>query len=102
MKTALLGLGLVAGGFMLVLVGRAPLLNSKQLTVELASPIDFDLTSAAERLAGAVRIATVSTDDGPASGEQFEALRSPLAASFPRVHAALAPAPVGHSLLFHR
>lgn len=101
MKKTALGLGLAAAGFVLVVVGRAAGLDSKQLTVELTSPIDLDLTSAAERLASAVRIATVSTGEGPAQSEQFEALRAHLAASFPRVHEVLTLELVGgDSMLF--
>ena len=56
---------------------------------------------AAQRLAGAVRIPTVSGAGSSVDAEAFRTLHTHLAASFPRVHATLRHEPVNtHSLLF--
>jgi carboxypeptidase PM20D1 len=61
-------------------------------------PID---QAAVEHLAQAIRIPTVSTEAGPAPDAVLDAFAAHLAASYPRVHAALKRETVaGHSLLF--
>lgn len=61
----------------------------------------FDLDAAAERLAGAIRILTVSRAGEPAPAEALRSLHDHIEASFPRVHAALKREVVnGLSLLY--
>jgi carboxypeptidase PM20D1 len=61
-------------------------------------PVD---QAAVQHLAQAIRIPTVSTEAGPAPDAVLDAFAAHLAASYPRVHAALKREVVaGHSLLF--
>jgi carboxypeptidase PM20D1 len=61
-------------------------------------PVD---QAAIQHLAQAIRIPTVSTEAGPAPDAVLDAFAAHLAASYPRVHAALKREVVaGHSLLF--
>ncbi|MFD1613161.1 M20 family peptidase [Sphingomonas tabacisoli] len=61
-------------------------------------PVD---QAAVEHLAAAIRIPTISTESGPAPDAVLDAFAQNLAASYPRVHAALKREVVaGHSLLF--
>jgi carboxypeptidase PM20D1 len=61
-------------------------------------PVD---QAAVQHLAQAIRIPTVSTETGPAPDAVLDAFAAHLAASYPRVHAALTKEVVaGHSLLF--
>src|SRR5687767_5896913 len=57
---------------------------------------------AAERLAGSIRIPTISAEDATAfDGEAFHALRAYLQAAFPRVHSRIRREIVNeHSLLY--
>ena len=66
------------------------------------APLAIDREAAAQRLAGAVRIRTISWDDRPeASAEQFLALHDYLEKSFPAAHRALKREKVGkYSLLY--
>lgn len=71
----------------------ASLVPSRSITV--------DVDAAAKRLAGAVRIQTVSFDRQPASAESFRQFREYLAGQFPNVHRVLSREVVnGSSLLF--
>jgi carboxypeptidase PM20D1 len=95
-----LGLGL------LVLVGvllvRTATFGSRQLAVEPAPTVAIDAAAAAQRLAGALRIPTISWED-PArrSAAPFQALHAYLAESFPLAHQALTVERVlDHSLLY--
>lgn len=73
-----------------VLMGRAWRMPSRQVRVSPAAPIALDADAAAERLAGALRLATVSTQDAARfDGAPFRALHAYLAERFPRVHQAL-------------
>lgn len=76
--------------------------GSRQLDVTPVQPLALDVTAAAERLAGAVRLPTISYPDRPdANAEHFIALHAHLARSYPKVHAALQREIVGgRSLLF--
>jgi carboxypeptidase PM20D1 len=61
-------------------------------------PVD---QAAVQHLAQAIRIPTISTEAGPAPDAVLDAFAAHLAASYPRVHAALQKEVVaGHSLLF--
>ena len=73
-----------------VLVGRAWRMPSRQVTVPPAPPAAVDAGAAAQRLAGALRLATVSTQDAAHfDGAPFRALHAYLAERFPLVHQTL-------------
>ena len=98
-----LGLGLLLGAILLagVLVARAFGMDSRQAPAEPATPFALDTLAAARRLAGALRIPTVSHSDTAASrGPEWAEMHAHLRRSFPRVHAALRREAVGNSLLF--
>jgi carboxypeptidase PM20D1 len=85
-----------------VLVGRAALLPSRQLRAEPVARPALDEAGIVERFRAALRFRTVAHPD-PASfpAQEFESFRAFLAASFPRLHAALARELVAeHTLLF--
>lgn len=85
-----------------VLVGRAWRMPSRQVAVPPAAPPAIDADAAAQRLAGALRLPTVSTQD-PAQfdGAPFRALHAYLAERFPRVHRTLRRETVNdYSLLY--
>jgi len=64
--------------------------SSRQIAAAPVAPLKMDEAAAAERLAAAVRIATVSSASDPkASSAAFEAMHRHLEQSFPRVHAQL-------------
>lgn len=66
-----------------------------------APPIALDEAGAVERMAGALRIPTISHGEPERNDPaQFDALADYLRRSFPRTHAALKREPVGKSLLF--
>jgi carboxypeptidase PM20D1 len=90
-------LALLAG----VVVARTASYGSAQVSVEPAGEVAVP-AGAAERLAGAVRIPTVSHEDPAAfDGTAFQALHAYLQAQFPRVHSQLRRETVGtHSLLY--
>ncbi|KAB2840387.1 MAG: M20/M25/M40 family metallo-hydrolase, partial [Burkholderiales bacterium] len=76
--------------------------GSRQMVVPPAPLLSLDTDAAAQRLAAAVRLRTVSHDgqDG-ASAAEFQKLHVLLEKSFPRVHAGLRREVVGgHSLLY--
>ena len=83
-----------------IVVGRALTAKSVQVTVEPGAQIDVD-DGAIARLAGAIRIPTISRDDGPGSDfTALTALRNYLETSFTKVHATLTREIVNeHSLL---
>jgi len=96
-------------GLLLVLVALAAALAvntwrqpSRQVAVAPAPPLRLDVQAAAERLAGAIRLRTVSAlDDPAANGAEFEKLHAYLAQQFPKVHATLQREVVGrHALLY--
>jgi carboxypeptidase PM20D1 len=75
---------------------------SRQLTVPAVAPVAVDAVAAAERLAGAVRLRTVSYET-PSEASQAELLKlhAYLEHAFPRAHAALKREIVGgYSLLY--
>ncbi len=67
---------------------RAATLPSLQIAVEPAPPLDLDLDAAVGRLQHAVRIATVSSDEGPPDAVSIAAFHAFLEEAYPRVHAA--------------
>ena len=97
-------LGLAAGTAAIlagVLLVRTLTWRSAQLVVAPVAKIEV-ADAAIERLAGSVRLATVSRSDAPeSSSAALDALKQHLAACFPKVHATLHREIVGgHSLLF--
>lgn len=101
MKRVLLALALGAAALCLVLAGRALRLQPAVPSAEPYRP-DVALALAADRLAAAVRIPTLSPGNAGATQETFIALRALLQQQFPRVHARLSREVVGEaSLLFH-
>ncbi len=96
---------LLLGSAILVLAGvvvvRTLRFQSVQAEVEPVPEV-ATLPGAAERLAGAVRIPTISPEDSAAfDAEAFRALHAHLRAEFPRVHAQLGRETIGtHSLLY--
>jgi carboxypeptidase PM20D1 len=96
---------LVVGAALLLVVGvvlvRTLRYRSVQPPVDRAPEVAIP-KGAAERLAGAVRIATISHEEPAAfDAGAFQALHAYLAAQFPRVHSQLRRETVGiHSLLY--
>lgn len=85
-----------------VLLGRASTLRSRQPPAQSAKAVAVNVQQAAERLAGALRIATVSeAEPALVRASEFAALHAYLEASFPRFHSALRREVIGgHSLLY--
>jgi carboxypeptidase PM20D1 len=83
-----------------VLVARTAGMRSRQVDAPAAEPVAFDTAAAARRLADAIRIPTVSREEGPAPDSLFAALHQQFASAFPRAHAVLRREAVGGSLLF--
>ena len=64
--------------------------GSRQMEVPSVKPVAIDADAAAQRLAGAVRIRTISYDDKPgASAEEFQKLHAYLKQHYPKAHAVL-------------
>ena len=76
--------------------------GSRQLDVPPVPVVAVDEAGAAQRLAAAVRLRTISSrDDAELNADQFKQLHALLQAKFPKVHAALKREEVGnHSLLY--
>jgi carboxypeptidase PM20D1 len=85
-----------------VLVFRALLVRSRQVTAPPVAKMTLDETAAAARLAGALRFETISREGtGPLDPAPFLALHRYLADNFPRVQTALTREVVaGYSLLY--
>ena len=81
---------LTVGLLIAALLLRASRFTSRQVRAEPGAIVPVDASAAAERLAGALRIVTVSPEDPSARvNETFDALHAYLARSFPKVHATL-------------
>ena len=77
--------------------------GSRQVDVPPTPKIAVDEQGVAERLAGAVRLQTVSSLDDPAqNADQFRALHSYLEQRFPKLHATLEREVVGGLSLLYR
>lgn len=100
MKRALVAAAVALAALAAVLVGRAATLRSRQVDPPAAQPFTFDSAGAIERLADAIRVPTVSSEQGPAPDSVFAVLHQRLAAGFPRVQSALRRETVGGSLLY--
>ncbi|MDX2183971.1 MAG: M20 family peptidase [Gemmatimonadaceae bacterium] len=89
---------LSAFGLLLVLLGamavRASRLTRDDAPVERVR-LTVDESAIAQRLAGALRIATISTESGVIDTAAFRALHAYLAAQYPRTHATLTREVVG-------
>ena len=71
--------------------------GSRQIDVPPAPAIAVDEQGVADRLAGAVRLQTVSSQDDPdLNAEEFRKLHAYLEQRFPKVHATLKREDVGH------
>ena len=103
MTKRLLGaVALALGLLVAVVLLRAATWRSRQVAVTPADPVALDLPAATERLAGALRIPTVSTEDPrDRPAEAFSALHAYLAATFPRAHTALEREVVGRDALLY-
>ncbi len=100
-KPALLLLLATVVAVVAVAVFRATTLPSLQIAVEPAPDLDLDLDAAVERLRQAVRIVTISSDEGPPDADQVAAFHGFLEQSFPGVHAALEREVVGGGSLLY-
>lgn len=98
-RRGLLLLAVLLIGLAAILAINTARLRPEQLGQPLPPPpVD---QAAVEHLAQAIRIPTISTEAGPAPDAVLDAFAAHLAASYPRVHAALHRETVaGHSLLF--
>lgn len=96
---ALVGLVVV---LLAVLVLRASMLKSRQVTAEPVTDLTVDANAAAQRLAGAVRFPTVSHEQGKnVEAQAFLGLHEYLRTSFPLVHQTLQRETVAnYSLLY--
>lgn len=73
---------------------------SRQAAVAAVPKLEVDAQAAAERLAGAIRIRTVSSlDDAGQGAAEFDKLHAYLAEQFPKVHATLKKEVVGQKAL---
>lgn len=73
--------------FAAILFGNTVRQHSHQVSVERLAPLAVDEQGAAERLAGAVRLRTISLDNQPnASGPAFRQFHEYLARSYPNAH----------------
>jgi carboxypeptidase PM20D1 len=101
-KRLLLALVAALAALLGVMGTRAARIPAPAAPGAAGSPIAIDTAAAAARLAGAVRIQTVSRASGaPVDTAAFRALHEFLATSFPRVHATLTRETVnGLSLLY--
>jgi carboxypeptidase PM20D1 len=96
----------LAAALLLILLGvllvRAVALGSRRPAVPPAPAVAIDEDAVAKRLAGGLRLRTVSTEDrAGVDTAAFEAFRAYLAHSYPRLHAALAPELVGGASLLY-
>src|SRR6185436_20022429 len=63
--------------------------GSRQIEVPPVQPVAIDAGAAAERLAGGIRLRTISYDDRPAPAEELRTLHAYLEQHYPRAHAVL-------------
>lgn len=102
MKRAVLALTAALAVLAAVVLVRAAAWTPRRTSAAAAEALPLDRDAAAARLAGALRIPTVSTED-PAerSSAAFTALHAYLTSTFPRVHAALPREAVGRDALLY-
>ena len=88
-KIALALLSLIAL-LAVVVVANTLRLGSRQIAVAPVQPLELDENAAAQRLAAAVRLRTISLDgEAAANAAEFRKLHALLKKSFPRAHAVL-------------
>jgi len=75
--------------FAAVIAGNTLRLRSRQVAVTPAPPLAIDMQAAAERLAGGLRVQTISYDGRPPAQQDLERFHSYLAAQFPLTHKTL-------------
>ncbi len=103
MKKALMVLGGALIALTVVLIARTATYHSRQVPVEPAPALALDSGAAAERLAGALRFATVSFGGSVGVDTMpFHGLQSYLEHAFPRAHASLTRERVGGLALLYR
>src|SRR5450830_382322 len=102
LKRISLAVLVLCAGLGAAVVGNTLLKPSRQLVVEPIEPPKVDADAVARRLAGAVRIQTVSSEaDAQLNAAEFDRLHAYLAEQFPRVHQQLKLERFGaHSLMF--
>ena len=90
LKRIALGFALLLAGLIVVLAANTLRQGSRQIEVAPVAPLAVDESAAAQRLAAAVRLRTLSFDgrDGASAGE-FRKLHALLEKSFPQAHAVL-------------
>ena len=96
-------LGIAVAALLLILIAVLTINTARLRPEQLGKPLPPPPVdqAAVQRLAQAIRIPTISTEAGPAPDAVLDAFAAHLAASYPRVHAALKREVVaGHSLLF--
>lgn len=89
-------------GLLIAVVAIAYMRPSRQIAMQRVQPVAVDAQAAANRLAAAVRIPTVTVEPGKVvEPEQFLKLHQHLIDSFPKLHAALEREVIGgYSLLY--
>jgi carboxypeptidase PM20D1 len=97
--TSALVLGLVALGALLLERTWTPSPLPAPVDTMPIAPLALEAPAVLRRLAGAVRLPTVSTSDAPPPIEQLRAFHAYLAQQFPRVHNDLVLEEVGHGAL---
>lgn len=101
MKRLLMGAGLGVALLLAVCLARVALLPAPAAPGTAIAPIELDEAGAVTRLAGALRIPTIShTDKALNDPAALAAFAAHLEKGFPRVHAALTRENVGPSLLY--
>lgn len=101
MRKALIAAGAALAVLLLVMLVRTLRFRPREIEAPPAAAVVID-SGAAPRLAGALRIATISREDSTTADDgAFLALHAYLRRSFPRVHEVLRTETVaGHSLLY--
>jgi len=101
MMKVIFTVGVVVCILFAVLVLRTYLFSRQETRIPLINNIAIDKAGAAERLAGAIRIKTVSRADSPAAGDAFLQFHDYLEKTFPSIHQTLARETVNdYSLLY--
>jgi carboxypeptidase PM20D1 len=102
LKRIFLGLLLVLVALVAAVAVKTWTTPSRQLAVAPAPKLSIDLEAAAQRLAGAIPIRTVSSLDDPAANlAEFDRLHAYLEQQFPKVHATLKKEVVGRKALLY-
>jgi len=96
------GVALLVLALLVAVIGKTLLTPSKQLQVAPVKPAAVDSAAAAQRLAVAVRLPTISSaTDAEASADAFKALHLHMQSSFPKLHAKLKREMIGsYGLLY--